>query len=434
MIIPVYIDVTLKILERFEGEQKPLDRLMHHYFRDHKKHGSRDRREISSLIYSICRHWLQLEWWIKKYSMPVTIKSKVIVYLKLDQKFSTRQIKRLFEHPLFEKKRIEAHEEFLLQSLDGKDLSDSEQPSWVRYNMPEWIALKLEKRFKSNFENELKALSEEAFVDLRVNTIKSSREDVYKALQKEGHDVSKMLYSPLGLRVQKRWAIGNSSLFQKGHIEVQDEGSQLISFFSQVKAGERVVDFCAGAGGKTLALSAQMENKGHIVALDTSSQRLKRLRTRLKRASVNNVEIRTLNTEKDPWVKKHKGKYDCVLIDAPCSGVGTFRRNPDHKWRLSETDLNELVTLQQSILKSASRLVKKGGRLIYATCSLLEEENEQQAKAFLSDHTDFTGQPLKELASNYAIDMIDQKAYDMILTPCKYKTDGFYIAVFNRIK
>ena len=186
-------------------------------------------------------------------------------------------------------------------------------------------------------------------------------------------------------------------MLKNGHVEIQDEGSQLVALLVGASPGQRVVDFCAGAGGKTLAIAAQMKNKGKIVACDVLEKRLKRSTERFRRAGVHNIETKPLKDERDPWVKKHKGDFDRVLVDAPCSGTGTWRRNPDARWRSLGPGLETLIPLQAEILDSAARLVKKSGRLIYATCSLLPEENERQIEKFLETHADFRLVPFKEI-------------------------------------
>jgi 16S rRNA (cytosine967-C5)-methyltransferase len=203
------------------------------------------------------------------------------------------------------------------------------------------------------------------------------------------------------------------------------------------KPGERVVDFCAGAGGKTLALAAMMENKGKLVAMDVLKGRIERSATRIRRAGINNVERRDLSSERDPWVKRHAGGFDRVLIDAPCSGAGTWRRNPDAKWRLKPSDLEELVDLQRRILDSASRLVKPGGRLVYATCSLFQEENADQVAAFLEANTDFTLVPASKVWAEATARLGLETPYPgdgdtLVLTPGKHGTDGFFVAVMEK--
>ncbi|MGH6929423.1 MAG: RsmB/NOP family class I SAM-dependent RNA methyltransferase, partial [Dongiaceae bacterium] len=237
---------------------------------------------------------------------------------------------------------------------------------------------------------------------------------------------------PLGLRVDGRPPLATLPSFNYGLGEVHDEGSQLAALLVDARPGLRVVDFCAGAGGKTLAMAAAMRNKGHIVACDVLRGRVDRAAVRLTRAGVHNVERRGLSTERDPWVKRHAQSFDRVLVDAPCSGVGTWRRNPDAKWRFGKDDLAAVIDLQHRILDSAARLVKPGGRLIYATCSLLPSENAGQVTAFLKDHPDFALRPIAEIWPETVGGASPTTGETLQLTPATHETDGFFVAVLER--
>jgi 16S rRNA (cytosine967-C5)-methyltransferase len=272
---------------------------------------------------------------------------------------------------------------------------------------------------------------------LRVNSLKATRGEAIGALAESGIVAMPTKLSPLGLRVEGRPPLATLPSFRNGLIEVQDEGSQLVALLTGTRPGMRVVDFCAGAGGKTLAMAAQMRNKGHSVACDVLHGRIERAATRLNRAGVHNVERRGLISERDPWVKRHAGGFDRVLVDAPCSGVGTWRRNPDAKWRLSAQELGELVELQRRILASAARLVKPGGRLAYATCSLLPAENGAQVSWFLEQHPEFAALPIGRVWAETVGEMAeagDCPASDsaLRLTPGMHGTDGFFVAILER--
>jgi len=239
--------------------------------------------------------------------------------------------------------------------------------------------------------------------------------------------------APTGLRVPARAPLGASAAFREGLVEVQDEGSQLVALLVDARAGMRVCDFCAGAGGKTLALAATMANKGKIVACDTIEKRLAASLARLRRAGAFNVETRVLASERDPWVKRHRDGFDRVLVDAPCTGTGTWRRNPDARWTLTPTDLDELVAKQARILDSAARLVKPGGRLVYATCSLLPPENEEQVESFAARHEEFAPLPASELwRATIGGEPPPGIAAHALLAPHRHGTDGFFIAAFER--
>src|SRR5205823_2715004 len=234
------------------------------------------------------------------------------------------------------------------------------------------------------------------------------------------------------LRLRERVPLGSLAAFKEGLVEVQDEGSQIAALLADARPGMRVVDFCAGAGGKTLALAAGMANRGKLVACDVSGHRLERAARRLRRAGVNNAERRVLTSERDKWVKRHAGSFDRVFLDVPCLGTGTWRRNPDAKWRATSADLIELVIRQQDILRSAARLVRPGGRLVYATCSLLREEDEAQAETFLAAESDFTLVPAARVWSETIGGASPGGERYLRLTPARHSTDGFFIAIFER--
>jgi 16S rRNA (cytosine967-C5)-methyltransferase len=238
-------------------------------------------------------------------------------------------------------------------------------------------------------------------------------------------------YSPVGIRMPNRISIGRHVLFTEGKIEVQDEGSQLLSYLVAPKRGQMVADFCAGAGGKSLAIGALMKNTGRIYAFDVSEKRLHNLGQRLKRSGLSNLHAQVISSENDPKLKRLNGKFDRVLVDAPCSGLGTLRRNPDLKWRQTEQDVQELNAKQTSILARAAKLTKAGGRLIYATCSLLKDENEAVAEAFLQAHPDFKLIPANEILAQQNIEL-DTGDY-LKLLPHLHGTDGFFAAVFEKI-
>jgi 16S rRNA (cytosine967-C5)-methyltransferase len=318
--------------------------------------------------------------------------------------------------------------------LEESDFKHGQQPKWVRFEYPEWIEPSLVDRFGPAFEQEMAAQVEEAATDIRTNTLKATREEAIAALAEVDIVAMPTALSPLGLRVEGRPPLGQLKCFQDGLIEVQDEGSQLAALLVDARPGQRVVDFCAGAGGKTLAIAAAMKNKGKIFACDTLKGRVERAGDRLKRAGAFNVERKGLESERDPWVKRHAGSFDRVLVDAPCSGTGTWRRNPDAKWRLIREDLTRLVALQGSILDSAQRLVRPGGRLVYATCSLLAEENDDQVTSFLANHPDFVQVPIADVWQSVIGTDCPAQGPTLSLTPLRHGTDGFFVAVMERVK
>jgi len=270
-------------------------------------------------------------------------------------------------------------------------------------------------------------------LDLRANLLVTDRDAAIAALRAQGIECAPSALAPLGIRVAGKPALERTDAFRGGAVEVQDCGSQLIAHLVAPRRGQTVVDFCAGAGGKTLALAALMRGKGKIFACDVLQGRVDRATKRLRRAGVFNVTLHTLKSERDPWVKHHAQRYDRVLIDAPCTGTGTWRRNPDARWTLSETDVGELVDLQRRILDSAARLVRPGGRLVYVTCSLLRAENEDQVEGFLAANPAFAAVPADAVwDATVGGARAPGVARFVRLSPAAAGTDGFFVAILER--
>jgi len=304
-------------------------------------------------------------------------------------------------------------------------------PLRTRLNLPEWIYTALSQRFDAEELARLAAaLNYPAPLDLRANPIKASRDDVLGVLSKVGIEAGATPYAPFGIRVNGKPPLTKLDAFQEGWLEVQDEGSQLLCSLVAPKRGEMIVDFCAGAGGKTLALGAMMRSTGRLYAFDISDRRLAKLKPRLARSGLSNVNPVLIDSEHDAKIKRLAGKIDRVLVDAPCSGLGTLRRNPDLKWRQSPESITELTPKQLSILTSAARLVKKGGRLVYATCSILDAENEGVVQQFLADHPDFVLVPARDVLAEQRIEL--EMGDYLSLWPHRHATDGFFAAVLER--
>jgi 16S rRNA (cytosine967-C5)-methyltransferase len=304
-------------------------------------------------------------------------------------------------------------------------------PLRVRLNLPDWIVEALSARFASEELAQLAAsLNYPAPLDLRTNPLKANRDQVLAALREAGIDAGATPFAPLGVRVVGKPALTKLKVFEEGWVEVQDEGSQLLCSLVAPRRGEMIVDFCAGAGGKTLALGAAMRSTGRLYAFDVSERRLAKLKPRLARSGLSNVHPVLIDSEHDAKIKRLAGKIDRVLVDAPCSGLGTLRRNPDLKWRQSAAAVAELAPKQASILVNAARLVKPGGRLIYATCSVLEAENEAVVAAFLADHPDFSVVPAGKVLAEQRIGL--EMGDYFSLWPHSHATDGFFAAVLER--
>jgi 16S rRNA (cytosine967-C5)-methyltransferase len=303
-------------------------------------------------------------------------------------------------------------------------------PIAVQISLPDWLYDRLVAQFGTDEARALaEALNHPAPLDLRVNTLKAERDAVRERLAAEGFPSEPTPLSPVGLRRPERKPLFRTGCFQEGWIEVQDEGSQLVSLLVEPRRGEMVVDFCAGAGGKTLHLGAMMGNRGTLYAFDVSAKRLAQLKPRLARAGLDNVRMVAIAHEKDERVRRLAGKIDRVLVDAPCSGTGTLRRNPDLKWR--DTDLAALAENQLRILTAAATLVKPGGRLVYATCSLLREENDDVVAQFLANHADFQLLPVAEILARRQV-ALDVTVPVMRLLPHRHRCDGFFAAVLER--
>jgi 16S rRNA (cytosine967-C5)-methyltransferase len=316
--------------------------------------------------------------------------------------------------------------------MAGRPLLHPEMPEGVRLNLPDWALPGLRTRFGGRLAEEAAAMETDAPLDLRANLLKTTPEAAAATLAGEGVRSEPMPLSPWGLRVASRQPIGGTRAFQEGLVEVQDEGSQLIALLADARPGQRVADYCAGAAGKSLAMAATMGNRGHLVACDVSAPRLEGATRRMRRAGVQNAE-RHLLVSGDKWRKRRARSFDRVLVDAPCTGTGTWRRNPDARSRTTASDLAELCAKQAGILDEASELVRPGGRLVYATCSLLPEEDEEQMRAFLERHPDFAPLPLPALwpALRPGVPAPGEGPY-MALSPARHGTDGFFAAVLER--
>jgi 16S rRNA (cytosine967-C5)-methyltransferase len=414
----------------------PADRAVADYLRGRRYIGSKDRRAIGELVYGVLRAQARLGWWLARVGAEgegaPTPRLRLIAFLMLHGGLPLAQVRQMFDGQAYAPEPLTPEEVAAAKPLGGQRLDHPEQTLDVRCEVPAWLLPQLRAALGADLERELSALAGEAPVDLRVNALKTDRDRAQAALADEGIPSAVGRLSPWALRIDGRRPVAATRAFRDGLVEVQDEGSQLIAWLVGARPGERVVDFCAGAGGKTLALAAMMGNKGQVFAFDTLKGRLDRAGTRLKRAGAYNVTRKTLSSESDPWVKRHKGGFDRVLVDAPCSGSGAWRRNPDAKWRLTPEGLDELAELQGRLLASAARLVKPGGRLVYATCSLLPPENHAQVQRFLSRREDFKLVPLAEAWAEMLPGRPPVSTDTLLLRPAAQGTDGFFVAVLER--
>jgi 16S rRNA (cytosine967-C5)-methyltransferase len=430
------LQAAIELLAEIHGGSAPADRAAAAFFRNRRYIGGHDRRAVLDRTYAVLRRRAALDWWIARAASeraPADLeRGRVIAALVLLEGWSTDRVAGAFDGGQYRPPRLSDDERALARALEGHSIEHPGQPAPVRLEFPAWLEPGLREAFGDRMEAELAALMVEAPLDLRVNALKADRAAARAALAAEGVESAPMPLSPLGLRVAGRPPLATLRSFADGLIEVQDEGSQLVALLVDARPGHRVVDFCAGAGGKTLAMAAAMANKGHLVAADVLRGRVDRAAVRLRRAGVHNVERRGLESERDPWVKRHARGFDRVLVDAPCTGCGTWRRNPDQKWRLTAEGLAELVDLQARILESAARLVKPGGRLVYATCSLLAAENEAQVARFLAAGTGFAPLPIAEVWQAAIGGPCPGGGDGLRLTPARHGCDGFFVAVLGR--
>ena len=423
------LQATLDLMQQIDTVARPADAIASAYFRTRRYIGSKDRAAVSAAFYTILRHTARLNWWLVRQGRDVSARHRLLAWLAVGEGQSPAQVDALFTGTKFAPEELTENERGLLLKLQSCKPTTQAMPPEIAGECPDWALAGLIQRFGDAFAPEMAALLDQAPLDLRVNSLKADRDDMLAALQAQGLAAAACPLAPLGIRVADRPSLADVPQVKSGELEVQDEGSQLVALLLDAQPGERVVDFCAGAGGKTLAIAAQMRNKGRITACDVLAGRLKRSLERFRRAGVHNIETQPLAAANDPWVKRHKGGFDRVLVDAPCSGTGTWRRNPDARWRVLGPELNALLPLQASILASAARLVKPGGRLVYATCSLLPAENEEQITAFLATHADYRLLPLAQAAPALAAAC---RGDYLALTPLQHNTDGFFAAVLLR--
>jgi 16S rRNA (cytosine967-C5)-methyltransferase len=425
----VRLQATLDLMHEVDTAARPADAVVSAWFRARRYIGDQDRGRISDLLYALLRHHARLGWWLAKHGRRDAPRNRLLAWLAIDGGGTPDQIRHLFNGGKFAPAVLTDQEQVLLVKLQGCPMDHPAMPEEIRGECPSWAVTSLRRRFGDGFPREMAALLSAAPLDLRVNPLKATREATLRALRALGLQAEASRMAPYGIRVHERPLLSSLPMLRSGDVEIQDEGSQLVAMLVDARPGERVVDFCAGAGGKTLAIAAQMLNKGHVIACDVLANRLKRSAERFRRAGLHNIETKPLASEKDRWVKRHKGAFDRVLVDAPCSGTGTWRRNPDARWRAQGSGLDNLLPLQASILASAARLVKPGGRLVYATCSMLPEENEERVATFLAENPAFHAVKLRDAAPQ----LTDSTHPDYLsLTPARHDTDGFFAAVMQR--
>ncbi len=413
----VQVQHATELLQRVLLLVHPADREVSAFFRENKALGAKDRAILAETTFRVLRQRMVLQHLVQSGQGPLARRLVLLAWQGTDA---------------YLKAACTEAEWTWLQQVRALDTANL--PERVRANMPPWLLDRLNAVLGDELPAFLKAMEEPAPLDLRVNTFKAKREAVMAEFEAQGFPCQATPHSPIGLRLPGKPALNKLEVFNRGDVEVQDEGSQLLALLTDAHRGEMVVDFCAGAGGKTLALGAAMRNTGRLYAFDTSGHRLAALKPRLARSGLSNVHPVQIAHERDDRIKRLAGKIDRVLVDAPCSGLGTLRRNPDLKWRQKPESVTELAALQQAILASASRLLKPGGRLVYATCSVLPEENEATVDAFLAAHPSFkaldAAAELERLKVPAAAELTTQG--HLRLWPHRHGTDGFFAAVLTK--
>ena len=413
------LDLVVQALRTALRMEHPADAVLRHFFQA-ERIGSNERALVAETLFGVLRHRLFLEHACTQGEKgQATARRMALAYWMKYGGYNLRELE-----PLLKVKEAE-----WLGSVKGIRADDLPLP--IQAELPEWIVERLRAQYSDPEILALgRSMQQPAPLDLRVNTLLANRNEVLQALQSEGLDAQATPWSPMGIRLRNKPALNRHALFLTGKFEVQDEGSQLLGLLLAPKRNDMVVDFCAGAGGKTLMLGALMHSQGRLYAWDVSEKRLANLKPRLKRSGLSNVQPQLIAHENDNKVKRLAGKIDRVLVDAPCSGLGTLRRNPDLKFRQSPQSVAELNAKQAAILASAARLLKPGGRLVYATCSVLHEENQAVVEAFLAAHPEFALLPAGEVLrqQHVALEMGDY----LQLSPQLHDTDGFFAAVLER--
>lgn len=402
----------------------PADAKLGEFFRNHRELGTKDRAFVAESVYGVLRRLRYLSVVAANDADdPDDARKLILAWLLRVQGKSLRELDDILN---------EQQKEWAV-AIKAKPTDNL--PLAVQADVRDWFWEKLVQQYgEAEALTICRSMFEQASLDLRVNTIKANREEVLAKMQAENTVKDNVIvptpHSPIGIRMGAKLNISRHVLFTEGKIEVQDEGSQLLTYLVSPKRGMMIADFCAGAGGKTLAIGALMKNTGRLYAFDVSEKRLNNLGQRLKRSGLSNLHAQVISSEQDPKLKRLNGKFDRVLVDAPCSGLGTLRRNPDLKWRQTEQDVMELTQKQTAILARAAKLTKAGGRLIYATCSLLCDENEAIVEAFKQANPEFTLVPANEILAHHHINL-DTGPY-LKLLPHLHGTDGFFAAVFEK--
>ncbi len=430
------LSAAIELLEEIESslarKGQAADVLVRHYFRKRRYAGSSDRSAVIDLVYDVIRNRGEYSWRLMSAGLPITVSDMALLALRFKNDALGPE---LFEGPYAQEEPDADRLERLERAVNLTD-----PPPQALLNVPDWLADHLDSRFGEDVMTEVEALSGRASVDLRVNSLKADRDTVMAALEKAGIEAEVTPFSPLGIRLGKPIPVNELPGFREGKLEVQGEASQIASLITGAKEKEQVVDLCAGAGGKALALGAMMNNSGQIYAMDTDKKRLETLKIRTDRAGLTNIQIHRLTSgepKRAEQLQRFANSMDMVVVDAPCSGSGIWRRSPELRWRLEEDDMEELVATQRSLLLEAMDLVKPGGRVAYMTCSVLEMENEGIVDYVLGRRYDWALTDYHRILDDAGLTNLPQSASNapemLLLTPARHGTDGFFLALLNRL-
>ena len=424
---------ALELLAELGRSAAPADVAFAGFHRRARGPSGAERHAVQERVQGWLRRRAALDWWIQRAGARPLPRTRALAALLLLEGWTPARLAHVFGGAPGQPQRLRAPERALVTALAGRALDRPEQPRDVRLECPEWVLGELEPLFGVGLERELAALREPAPLDLRVNTLAATREQAVRSLAQQGVEATPTPFSPIGLRLRGAAEVAALQAFRLGWIEVQDEGAQIAALLLEAQPGAQVLDLCAGAGGKTLALAAAMHGRGRLVACDVRAGRSRRAAVRRRRAGAHNVEERTLVDERDPWLARQKGRFDQVLVDAPCSGIGSWRRNPDARWRLEPRDVAELVALQRRLLRGAARLLRPGGRLLYAVCTWLPRETREQARWLLEAEPDLRATSL-DCAWGRVLQGECPRTLEgaVLLTPARHGTDGFFLALFEK--
>ena len=425
------IQAAVDVLAEIGGTDRPAEQQASGYFRKRRYIGSKDRKAIAAMVFAVLRHRARIRWWLDRHGIGApSSRIEVFAFLLLSGGETAESLAGLCGSEPYGPEPLEASEKAMLDRLSGQPPTTAEQPASVRLEVPDWLMPSFVRAFGEEDAPDLAALLEEAPLDLRCNALKAGRDQAMAALAAEGIDAVPTPLSPLGLRVPGRRAVQTGRAFTEGLVEIQDEGSQIAALLCDARPGMAVADVCAGGGGKALALAAAMAGRGRLLASDRDQGRLDRAAARFRRAGADFIERRTIGdlARADDLA----GGFDRVLVDAPCSGSGAWRRQPDARWRLTRDRLAEFLALQREILSKAAALVRRGGRLIYVTCSLLPEENQDQVDAFLEGQPPFALRPVAQVWPQVLDVPCPSDEPCLTLTPARHGTDGFFVAIFDR--